>query len=197
MKQKISAITALTFLVGMAAVISFNSCNSANSSSLGQSEVDSLRNQVKQLTANDETIAKNLEKFDTLDFTVFTNQQWGRLHESHAADIKVYWPDGHMTEGIEKHIEDLKALFVFAPDTRIKEHPIRLGSGNTTAVTGVFEGTFTQPMPIGNGKTIPPTGKAFKLPMCTVGIWKSDGTMSEEHLFWDNQTFMKQIGLAK
>jgi len=196
MKKKISAIALLTFFVATLPAISFNSCNSANSSGLGQSEIDSLRNQVKQLTANDESIGKNLEKFDTLDFTVFSNQQWNRLHESHAADIKVYWPDGHMTEGIEKHIEDLKALFVFAPDTRIKEHPIRLGSGNTTAVTGVFEGTFTQPMPIGNGKTIPPTGKAFKLPMCTVGIWKADGTMSEEHLFWDNQTFMKQIGLA-
>jgi len=197
MKKKISAIASLSFFVAALAVISFNSCNSANSGSPGQSEIDSLRNQVKQLTANDETIAKNLEKFDTLDFTVFSNQQWGRFHESHAADIKVYWPDGHMTEGIEKHIEDLKALFVFAPDTRVKEHPIRLGSGNKTAVTGVFEGTFTQPMPIGNGKTIPPTGKAFKLPMCTVGVWKADGTMSEEHLFWDNQTFMKQIGLAK
>jgi len=196
MKKKISAIALLTFFVATLAVISFNSCNSANSNGLGQSEIDSLRNQVKQLTANDESIGKNLEKFDTLDFTVFSNQQWGRLHESHANDIKVFWPDGHMTEGIEKHIEDLKALFVFAPDTRIKEHPIRLGSGNTTAVTGVFEGTFTQPMPIGNGKTIPPTGKAFKLPMCTVGVWKADGTMSEEHLFWDNQTFMKQIGLA-
>jgi len=196
MKKKISAIALLTFFVATLAVISFNSCNSSNSNGLGQSEIDSLRNQVKQLTANDESIGKNLEKFDTLDFTVFSNQQWDRLHESHATDIKVYWPDGHMTEGIEKHIEDLKALFVFAPDTRIKEHPIRLGSGNVTAVTGVFEGTFTKPMPIGNGKTIPPTGKAFKLPMCTVGIWKTDGTMSEEHLYWDNQTFMKQIGLA-
>jgi len=25
-----------------------------------------------------------------------------------------------------------------------------------------MEGTFSQPMPIGGGKTIPPTGKAFK-----------------------------------
>jgi len=196
MKKTTSTIAWLTFLVAVPTLTFLISCNSANSGVGGEAEIDSLRNQVKQLTANDATIAKNLEKFDTLDFTVFTNQQWDRLHESHAADIKVYWPDGHMTEGIEKHIEDLKALFVFAPDTRIKEHPIHLGSGNLTAVTGVFEGTFTKPMPIGNGKTIPPTGKAFKLPMCTVGIWKADGTMSEEHLYWDNQTFMKQIGLA-
>jgi len=195
MKKRISTITASVVMI-ISTALSFSSCTNSNGTTAHESEIDSLRNQVKQLTANEATLAKNLTTFDTLDFTVFSDQHWNRLHESHAADIKVYWPDGHVTEGIDKHIEDLKALFVFAPDTRVKEHPIRIGSGNVTAVTGVFEGTFTKPMPIGNGKSIPPTGKAFKLPMCTVGVWKSDGTMSEEHLFWDNQTFMKQIGLA-
>jgi len=197
MKKKTPTITLLTFFVASVTVISFNSCNSANSSNVSQSEIDSLRNQINQLTANDATLAKNLASFDTLDYTVFTNQEWTRLHETHAKDIKVYWPDGHMTEGLEKHIEDLKMLFVYAPYTRIRQHPIRFGSGNMTAVTGVFEGTFTKPMPIGNGKFIQPTGKAFKMPMCTIGIWKPDGTMSEEHLFWDNQTYMNQIGLGK
>jgi len=197
MKKKTPMITLLTFFVASVTVISFNSCNSANSSNVSQSEIDSLRNQINQLTANDATLAKNLASFDTLDYTVFTNQEWTRLHETHAKDIKVYWPDGHMTEGLEKHIEDLKMLFVYAPDTRIRQHPIRFGSGNMTAVTGVFEGTFTKPMPLGNGKFIQPTGKAFKMPMCTIGIWKPDGTMSEEHLFWDNQTYMNQIGLGK
>ena len=196
MKRKMSTINTTFVLAIISTVVIFSNCTNSNGGTVNESEVDSLRAQVKRLSANDATIASNLAKFDTLDFTVFTNQQWDRLHESHSADIKVYWPDGHMTEGIEKHIEDLKALFVFAPDTRIKEHPIRIGSGNLTAVTGVFEGTFSKPMPIGNGKSIPPTGKAFRLPMCTVGVWKVDGTMSEEHLFWDNQTFMKQIGLA-
>ncbi len=197
MKKKTPTITLLTFFIASVTVISFNSCNSANSSNVSQSEIDSLRNQINQLTANDATLAKNLASFDTLDYTVFTNQEWTRLHETHAKDIKVYWPDGHVTEGLEKHIEDLKMLFVYSPDTRIRQHPIRFGSGNMTAVTGVFEGTFTKPMPIGNGKFIQPTGKAFKMPMCTIGIWKPDGTMSEEHLFWDNQTYMNQIGLGK
>ena len=196
MKKKISTIIGLTFFIATVAIISFNSCNSS-SSNVNQSEIDSLRHQINQLTANDATLTKNLATFDTLDYTVFTNQEWTRLHESHAKDIKVYWPDGHVTEGLDKHIEDLKMLFVYAPDTRIKQHPIRFGSGNMTAVTGVFEGTFTKPMPIGNGKFIQPTGKAFKMPMCTIGIWKPDGTMSEEHLFWDNQTYMNQIGLGK
>jgi hypothetical protein len=37
-------------------------------------------------------------------------------------DIVVHWPDGHVTTGIEKHIDDLKAMFVYAPNTQIKQH---------------------------------------------------------------------------
>lgn len=139
--------------------------------------------------------SEQLKTFDTLDFDVFTNQKWERLHESHSPDIVVYWPDGRKTEGLEPHIEDLKAMFVYAPDTRIQVHPIKIASGEWTSVIGVMEGTFTEPMPLPDGSSIPPTGKSFKLTMCTVGHWK-DGVMDEEYLFWDNQTFMKQIGLA-
>jgi len=31
--------------------------------------------------------------------------------------------------------------------------------------------------------------------MATIGIWKA-GVMVEEHLFWDDQTYARQIGLA-
>lgn len=139
--------------------------------------------------------AEHIKTFDMLDFDVFTNQQWERLHESHSPDIIVHWPDGRQTEGIEPHIEDLKAMFVYAPDTRIQVHPVKIASGEWTSVIGVIEGTFTEPMPLPDGSSIPPTGKSFKLIMCTVGHWK-DGVMDEEYLFWDNLEFMKQIGLA-
>lgn len=141
-------------------------------------------------------IAEHIAVFDTWDFEVFTQQQWERLHESHSPDVIVHWPDGRQTRGIEKHIEDLKAMFVYAPDTRIKVHTVKFGSGEWTAVIGIMEGTFTQPMPSPDGKAIPPTGKAFKITMCTVGHWK-DGVMNEEYLFWDNLTFQKQIGLVQ
>jgi len=140
-------------------------------------------------------VEKNLKEFDTLDFDVFSNQKWDRLHESHSKDIVVTWPDGHETKGIDKHIDDLKAQFVFAPDIAIKTHPIRFGSGSWTAVTGVMTGTFTKPMPLPDGKSIDPTGKRFAIGMATIGHWK-DGTMDHEWLFWDNQDFMNQIGLG-
>ena len=145
--------------------------------------------------ADERTVRAHLATFDDLDFDVFTNQKWDRLHESHLKDIIVHWPDGHQTTGIDRHIEDLKAMFVYAPDTRIRVHPVKFGSGDWTSVIGVMEGTFTKPMPIGNGKSLPPSGKRFTIAMCTVGHWK-DGVMDEEYLFWDNLAFMKQIGLA-
>ena len=37
-----------------------------------------------------------------------------------------------------------------APDTRIETHPVRFGQGEWTGVIGVIEGTFTEPMPIGD-----------------------------------------------
>ncbi len=140
-------------------------------------------------------VEKHLKTFDTLDFDVFSNQKWDRLHESHGKDIIVTWPDGHETRGIDKHIEDLKALFAFAPDIAIKTHPIRFGSGAWTSVTGVMTGTFTKPMPMPDGKSIAPTGKRFAIGMATIAHWK-DGAMDHEWLFWDNQDFMNQIGLG-
>jgi predicted ester cyclase len=140
-------------------------------------------------------VEKNLKTFDTLDFDVFSNQKWDRLHESHAKDIVVTWPDGHETKGIQKHTEDLKAMFVFAPDITIKTHPIRFGSGSWTTATGVMTGTFSRPMALADGKSIPPTGKRFAISMATIGHWKN-GTMDHEWLFWDNQDFMNQLGLG-
>lgn len=163
---------------------------------VSKSEIENMKNALAEIAKTNETIANNLTKFDELDFEVFTNQEWSRLHESHAEDILVHWPDGSTTTGIQRHIEDLSNMFIYAPDTRIKEHPIKIGSGNLTAVMGVMEGTFTQPMPIGEGKFIDPTGKAFKINMVTIGLWNEDGVMYEEYLFWDNLTFMKQLGLA-
>lgn len=138
----------------------------------------------------------HLAKFDTLDFDVYTNQKWDRLAESHSEQILVHYPDGHTSQGLKAHIDELKPMFVFAPDTRIRVHPVKIASGEWTSVIGVIEGTFSQPMPVGEGKTVAPTGKKFQMKMNTVGHWKN-GVMDEEYLFWDNANFMKQIGVGQ
>lgn len=136
---------------------------------------------------------ERLAKFDTLDFDVFSNQKWHRIKESHSKDIVVYWPDGHSTTGIDKHIADMKYMFSYAPDTRIKTHPIKVAQGDWTSVVGVLEGTFTKPLVMADGTVIQPTGKAFKIRMATVGRWNAAGVMTEEYLFWDNKAYMDQI----
>ena len=139
---------------------------------------------------------QHIVTFDTLDFEVFSHQRWDRLHESHADDIIVSWPDGHDTHGIQQHIRDLQQMFVHAPDTAIAQHPIRIAAGEWTAVTGVMTGTFTRPMHLANGTVIEPTGHHFSIPMATIGHWVN-GKMDHEWLYWDNQTYMRQLGLIQ
>jgi hypothetical protein len=196
-KIKFNLLTALVIGVVMVAFASCSGNDSGNSKEM-QAKIDSMQNVLKGMSGESPDLEKHLTTFDTLDFVIFSGQQWVRFHESHSDDIIVNWPDGHHTNGLAKHLEDMKAMFVYAPDTRIKVHPIRFGNGTGewTCVTGVMEGTFSKPMPIGNGKFIQPTGKSFKIPMCTVGHWKN-GLMIEESLFWDNQTYMNQMGLGK
>ncbi|WP_319533311.1 ester cyclase [uncultured Cohaesibacter sp.] len=171
--------------------ISFGSAQAADD----KSPVPQALKELAQYQAQEALVAERLATFDTLDFEVFSGQQWVRLHESHADEIVVHWPDGRAVKGLDQHIDDLKAFFVFAPDTKIDMHPIRIGQGEWTGVVGEIGGTFTEPMPIGEGKFIQPTGKAYKLTMATIGHWTKDGVMDEEYLFWDNNAFYKQIGL--
>ncbi len=197
MKTK-SILTKITFTIAF--IVALASCENDLDSSKEQAyqdEIEALKEELATLASMDSLVSYYLTTFDTLDYEVFTYQEWERFHESHAEDIIVHWPDGSYTTGLDQHIEDLKAMFVYAPDTRIKEHPIGIGSGNITAVMGVMEGTFTEPMPIGDGQYIQPTGNAFKINMVTIGLWNEEGLMDEEYLFWDNLTFMRQLGLAE
>ena len=143
-------------------------------------------------------LAAHLANFDDLDFHVYTQQRWLDLHKSHAANIVVHYPDGHITKGIPDHIKELKFMWTFAPDNRITEHTVRFGTadGRWTAVMGYLDGTFTKPMELADGKVIQPTGKRYHLPMATLGHWNNHGTMDEEYLFWDTATLMKQIGVS-
>jgi len=133
-----------------------------------QEKILVMQKKLKKFEDERDNAKKNLDTFDVLDFEVFNHQEWTRLHESNSRDIKVNWPDGHYITGIEQHIKDLDAMFVYAPDTKIKQHPVKIGFEDFTAVIGTMSGTFTEPMPIGDGKFIPPTGKEFSLSMCTV-----------------------------
>lgn len=144
----------------------------------------------------DENTKKRLDTFEDLDFNVFNKQDWKALDRSHTNDVRVIWPDGHETVGRVQHEKDLAGMFVAMPDCRISSHTVGFGAGEWTCAIGVLEGTFTQPMPVGDGKTIAPTGNTLKLNMCTVSHWVGD-TFDKEYLFWDQASFMKQLGIGQ
>lgn len=185
----------ITVVFVMTTITVFTSCKNSNDGNL-QEKVNALQAELDKYKADEKLQNERLVRFDSLDFDFYSNQKWDKFNQSHADNIKVYYPDGSISTGLTpQHIDLLKPMFVFAPDTKIKNHPIKFGRGDWTCVVGEMEGTFSAPMPIGGGKTIPPTGKKFKLSMATIGHWGPDGKMTEEYLFWDNQAFMKQIGL--
>ena len=108
------------------AVATLTGCSTVSNSKLARyKEAERMGNQ-------------RLAAFDTLDFEVYSNQRWDRFPESHAPDILVHYPDGHTTKGLAPHIEELKPMFVFAPDTKIRTHPVRIQSGEWTSVIGVL-----------------------------------------------------------
>jgi len=141
-------------------------------------------------------IKQHLARLDTLDFSVIGHREWDKLRQSHANNILVHWPDGRQTKGLTKHIEDLRAMFVYAPDTRIRRQSVMFESGDWTCVIAEMRGTFSRPMPLPHGREISPTRKVFKIRTCAVGHWSVRGVMDEEYLFWDNQSLMDQIGVA-
>lgn len=143
-------------------------------------------------------VEANLKRFDQLDFDAYSHRKDMNLFkELHCPDVKVVFPDGRITLGIEQHVSDINnILFNGTPDSRITSHPISFGSGEWTAATGVLEATFSEPIKLPDGTSIPPTGKKVKISMATIAKWKN-GCIAEEHLFWDNAEYMKQLGLAK
>ena len=146
--------------------------------------------------SKEQQVQANLKRFDRLDFDAYSQRKDMKLFEEiHCRDVKVVFPDGRTTHGIEQHIKDINGLFNGTPDSRVTAHPVAFGANDWTAATGVLEATFSESMKLPGGNSIPPTGKRVKLTMATIARWKN-GCIAEEHLFWDNAAYMKQLGLG-
>lgn len=133
--------------------------------------------------------------FEQLDNDVFNQRDFDLFDRIHDPDVVIVFPDGRRTRGIEQHREDIEALFAWSPDMRVVGHPIRFGSGEWTLLTSDVEGTFSQPMQLADGSSIPPTGRRYSYTLATIARWKGE-LIVEEHLFWDNAAVMEQIGLG-
>lgn len=137
---------------------------------LGNSFSQLSKNQTSEVVVVDSPEAKaNLDRFDKLDFEAWNKNNWTLYKEIHSPDVLVVDFDGKVTNGIDQHLKWSNESQSTAPST-ITAHPIKLGIGNWTAVTGNINGTILS------------TGETFNSTMVTVAHWK-DGRIIEEYLF--------------
>jgi ketosteroid isomerase-like protein len=140
-------------------------------------------------------VATHLELFDQLDFEAYSKQNWELFRQIHCDDVVVSDSMGNSTQGIDAHVAAMQPIFSWAPDIKVLEHPIKIGQGDYTAVTGRTHLTFTEPMSLPGGVTVPPTGKAADGLMVTVAHWRGN-CIAEEQLFLpDSSLSAKQLGL--
>jgi hypothetical protein len=112
-------------------------------------------------------------------------------------DVVVYWPGRSMPSfGGPDHRAESERFWRAFPDNKVK-HPydILFGEGGYTCFVTRFTGTFSGPLELPDGTVVQPTGKSFDVLYSTTAHWLN-GKIVEEYLFYDNGTFMNQIGLA-
>ena len=80
------------------------------------------------------------------------------------------------------------------PDQPIESRQV-FGQGDWIVLEGLFTGThkgaFTGP----DGREVPPTNKRVELPIALV-FKVEGGKVTEEHDYYDNLTFLGQLGLT-
>ena len=146
-----------------------------------------------------EELAELMQSLDDAWNAGPTSPLWETFKKRHTESVLVYWPgQSAPTKGRHEHDAEAVAFFKTFPDQHLVNRPYKVffASGNHTCSIADFTGTMEGPMKLAGGKEIPPTGKKFHVEFCTVATWNDKGEITEERLFYDLVTFMKQIGLS-
>ena len=138
--------------------------NSSEPADAAGASTSNLSNQSQIVIANTPEEKANLERFDKLDFEAWNNRDWTLFRELHAPDVLIVDFNGHMTKGIEQHIQYSMALISAAPESKVLAHPIKIAAGNWTIGIGTLPGNLT---------------------MLTLAQWK-DGRIIQEYMFMQN-----------
>jgi len=176
-------------------LISLTGCDSATDTAMLQAKIDELQAQVDAHEAERAATAKHLKIFDELDLEAFNNRDMERIKQIHADDVKVYNPDGTITEPMPPHADELQFLFDTF-DFKVEKHIVGFGFGEWTAGISISKGNWVKPITMPDGTVLQPTGKPVSVKIATIARWEND-RIAEEYLFWDNADWNRQIGLGQ
>ena len=137
----------------------------------------------------------NLQRMKSLD-DAWNSQNWEVFRKRHSADTAVYWP-GQLepTRGRAAHQAESEAFFK-SIENHLENNPykVMVASGDWTCTIANWKGRMIGPWKGLDGKVHPPTNKRFELEFCTVARWQN-GEIVEEKLFYDQVSFLKQMGV--
>ena len=133
---------------------------------------------------------------DELDLVAFNNRDMDLIKQIHADEVKVYNPDGTVTEGMDPHHADELQFLFDTFDFKVADHIVGFGHGEWTAGISISEGTWVKPITLEDGTVLEPTGQSVRLKIATIARWEN-GRIAEEYLFWDNADWNRQIGLGQ
>lgn len=129
----------------------------------------------------DGNVNTNLINICAINFEGYNKQDWGKVSSFFDKNITSRFSDGTIVEGLDKNMEFMKSSLNWSSDFKTILHK-QFGSGNWTAVSMYFQGTFTGELELSNGETIKPTGEKIKMNHCSLGYWES-GKLKESWIF--------------
>lgn len=113
-------------------------------------------------------------------------------HRIFSPNVITVDPGAGRMEGIAAGIQYDKSFLRAFPGSKIEVLQLVEGE-NVAIVQGMFHAKHTGPME-GPSGDIAPTGRELKLPFADVFVAK-DGLITEHHVYYDQVTFLSQLGL--
>jgi len=122
-----------------------------------------------------------------------TSHDLEALGRMYAPDAVAVTPDQGEIRGREQIVNYLEQFNDAFPDLRFE--PLHAHeSGDTAIDEGFVVGTHTEPLPMPNGESLPPTGRQIRVRSVDVATVE-DGAVTSHRFYFDQMEFLGQLGL--
>lgn len=141
-------------------------------------------------TGEEDTMS-HLKELASDHYTAINSGDIDAVMAHYAPDVESTTPNGELKgAGAVRMFQEV--FHTAAPDARIEAlHTFE--DGDTVIIEGMYSGTHTGPLVSPDG-TVPPTDRAFKFTFVEI-LQYSGGLIHSQRLYWDNVTFLTQLGL--